>query len=568
MRQSFALSRQASTAGMAVLIAASSFIQARESAPVETLLVNGHIYTANPAAPWAQGLSVSNGRITAVGTTDEILKRKAPGSRVIDLHTKTVIPGIIDGHVHTLFGSFALHGLNLWSLERSILPERTAEFTAALRSYAAAHPTDKIVFVRSVFSTSAPTMPTHELLDRAISDRPVVVHEVGEHALWLNARALALAGITNKPAADADEEKGVVRDANGNPSGVLLEAAMQLAERAVMKTLTREEKLDILSAGVKYLNSFGITSVVNATGDLPEIELYGALRDRHALTVRTRTAFGAVAVPHKLTPQFLSDLNVARTRYHDEWVSANLVKFFADGGSGQIPPLVYETAAYQKLVQELDKRGYQLMTHALRADSVHMILDAYANVEKVNGARDRRLRIEHADLIDDGDISRFGELSVLASMQPSFCCSSESRGSAIEDRWGTLLSSNTKLAFSSDWPCTWPPDPFMAMQETVTRLGWTGASYGAGQGARTITDQVKNPTERISIAQAVTAYTRDAAYASFMDDRVGSLEVGKLADLVVLSQDIFSVPGNQIGRTKAEMTMVGGQIVYGHAPSD
>jgi predicted amidohydrolase YtcJ len=551
---------------MAVLIAASGLLQAGESTPAETLIVHGHIYTANPAAPWAQGMSISNGRITAVGTTDEILKRKSPGSRVIDLHSKTAMPGIIDGHVHTLFGSFALHGLNLWSLEKSVLPDSSAEFIAALRAYAAAHPTDKIVFVRSVFSTSAPTMPTHDLLDRAISDRPVVVHEVGEHALWLNAPALALAGITAKPVADADEEKGVVRDANGNPSGVLLEAAMQLAERAVMKTLTREEKLAILGAGVKYLNGFGITSVVNATGDLSEIELYGALRDRHALTVRTRTAFGAVAVPHKLTPQFLRDLDAARTRYHDDWVSANLVKFFADGGSGPIPPLVYEPAAYQHLVQELDQRGYQLMTHALRADSVHMILDAYANVEHVNGARDRRLRIEHADLIDAGDIPRFAQTSVLASMQPSFCCSSQSRGSVIEDRWNTLLRSNAKLAFSSDWPCTWPPDPFVAMQETVTRLGWTGASYGAGQGARAITDQVKNPTERISIAQAVNAYTRDAAYAAFMDDRVGSLEVGKLADLVVLSQDIFSVAGDQIGRTKAEMTMVGGQIVYGHAP--
>src|ERR1039458_4308242 len=148
-------------------------------------------------------------------------------------------------------------------------------------------------------------------------------------------------------------------------------------------------------AATRHLNSYGITSVVNATGNLAEIKLYAELRDRGALTVRTRTAFGAVSVPHQLTPQFLADLDEARTTYHDEWGSANLVKFFADGFTGLLAPLVYQPDQFRTLVVELDRRGYQLMTHATRFDTVHMVLDAYEEAERTNGPRDRRLRIGH-----------------------------------------------------------------------------------------------------------------------------------------------------------------------------
>jgi len=147
-----------------------------------------------------------------------------------------------------------------------------------------------------------------------------------------------MAGLTDRPVGDADEERGVVRDASGHPTGVLLEAAMQIAARAVLARIPVEEKLSMLQSASRYLNSFGITSVVNASGDLAEIKLYATLRDRGALTVRTRTAFGAVAVQHHLTPQFLADLEEARRRYHDDWVSADLVKFFADGSTGLVPP--------------------------------------------------------------------------------------------------------------------------------------------------------------------------------------------------------------------------------------
>jgi predicted amidohydrolase YtcJ len=542
----------------------------------DTLLIHGHIYTGNAQAPWAAALSIKDARIEAVGSDADILRHRTASTRLIDLHGRTVIPGIVDSHLHLLYGAFALHGLNLSTPESSITPEKPDELAGRLRTYAMAHPRDTVLFARADFSTVPPTTPTHTLLDRAVADRPVVVHNTSEHALWLNAAALSMSGLSDRPLADADEERGVVRDASGHPTGVLLEAAMQPAARAVAARLSVEEQLTMVQAATHYLNGFGITSVVNATGDLPEIRLYAALRDRGALTVRTRTAFGAVAVPHHLTPQLIADLDEARRLYHDDWVSANLVKFFADGSTGLIPPLVYVPEDYAKLVMALDERGFQLMTHALRADSVHMILDTYERLEKAHGPRDRRLRIEHADLIDAQDLPRFAALGVTADMQPSFCCAEDGANfdpaeSIPSDRWHSLEQSGATLAFSSDWPCTWPPDPFVAMQQAVTRQVWKSADTanvaggsldGAAQGGASPTGAIYVPDERITVEDALRAYTQGSAYAAVAEDRVGSLEVGKLADLAVLSQDIFSARPEDIAKTRVTLTMVGGKTVY------
>jgi predicted amidohydrolase YtcJ len=541
----------------------------------DTLLIHGHIYTGNPQAPWATALAITGGRIEAVGADAAVLKRRA-NAKVINLHGQTVIPGIVDSHTHLLYGAFALHGLNLSTPEASITAEQPKLLIERLQAYAAAHPKDPVLFVRADFNTAPPYTPTHALLDQAVPDRPVVVHNTSEHALWLNAAALQMAGITDQPVKDSDEERGIIRDASGNPGGVLLEAAMQLAARAVAVRVPVEDQLTMVQAATHYLNSFGITSVVNATGDLAEIGLYGTLRDRGSLTVRTRTSFGAVAVQHHLWPGFLSDLDQARRLYHDDWVSANLVKFFADGGSGLIPPLVYSARDYEALVMDLDSRGYQIMTHALRADSVHMILDTYERLEKAHGPKDRRLRIEHADLVDAADLPRFAQLSVIADMQPSFCCGDEALNEdpaniVPSDRWHSLQQSGAVLAFSSDWPCTWPPDPFVSMQETATRQIWKsadtaniagGALDGAAQGGARLTGGTYVPEERITVADAVRAYTQGSAFAAFSDKQVGTLETGKLADLAVLSQDIFTVPADTIGTTRVLTTMVGGRIVY------
>jgi predicted amidohydrolase YtcJ len=544
--------------------------------PGDVLYVHGHIYTAAPAAPWAQALSVRGSRIDVVGTDAEVLKLHRAGSRVVDLHGRTVIPGIFDAHLHLEFGSMELHGFNLSTPAESITPDRSEALVARIREYAATHPADRILFGRADFPASPPYSPHHELLDRAVSDRPVVIHGTYEHSLWLNARALALAGITDLPVANPDEERNIVRDASGHPSGVLIESAMELMERAVQATLTSDEQVGMLREGFRELNRRGITSVVNASGDLAELRRYAQMRDRGELTVRIRSAFGSVAVPHRLTPQFLADLEAARRDYHDEWLSANLVKFFADGSTGQIPPLVYEPAKFRAIVAELDRLGFQLMTHATRDDSVHMVLDAYAEAARANGPRDRRLRIEHANVTYAADFPRLAAQSVIVSMQPVFCCSEtgtnyDPKETNPSDRWNTVEMSGAVLALGSDWPCAWPDDPFANIQQAVTRQIWQSGDTagvmnqpldGAAQAGARATNTVYTPQEHITVGQAVDAFTRGAAYAAFRDTEVGTLEPGKLADLVVLSQDIFAVPGNEIGKTRVLLTVVGGRTVY------
>lgn len=546
----------------------------------DTLLVHGHIYTGNRNAPWAQALAITGTRIELIGSDQEILKRKQATTQVIDLHGQTVIPGISDSHTHMWFGAMELHGFNLSTPEASLTPDNADAIVERIKAFAASRPNDKILFGRADFGTVPPAVPTHELLDRAVSDRPVIIHNTSEHALWVNAKALAFAGITDQPVADPAEERNVIRDASGHPSGLLLEAGMELVERAAFAALSRDEKLALLGEASHYLNRFGITSVVNATGSLPEIELYAALRDRGELTVRTRNSFGAVAANHHLTPEFLADLEKARTQYHDDWVSANLVKFFTDGGSGMIPPLTYDPAEYKKLVLELDKRGYQVMTHALRGDSAHMVLDTYEAVEKANGPRDRRFRMEHAEIFPKEDLPRFAKLGILVSTQPSFCCSDvgsnfDPQDKTPTDRWRSLEQSGAVLAFGSDWPCTWPPDPFAGMQQVVLRTVWHSAAAsamvggvfdGAGQGGTVPTLSAYVPEESITVEQAVNAYTSGSAYARFSEDRLGTLEAGKEADLAVLSQDIFSVAPQELAKTHVVMTMVGGKVVFAEKP--
>lgn len=549
----------------------------------DTVLTNGHIFTGDAHQPWAEALAIKGDQIEAVGSNASMRSHRTASTHVVDLHGLTVLPGFVDAHTHMLFGALELHALNLSTPQKSITPAEPALFVDKVRAYAASHPDEKVIIVRADFATTPPMTPPKELLDRAVPDRPVVVHNTSEHALWVNSKVLQIAGLDERPLADPDEERGVVRDASGHPLGVLLEAAMEAVERAVLPLIPREEKLDDIKQAAHYFNSFGVTSIVNATGSLEEIELYGTLRDRGELTVRTRTSFGAVAVPHHLTPQFLADLETARTRFHDDWVAANLVKFFADGGTGPYPPLVYDPAEYRKIVTELDKRGYQIMTHALRPDSVQMVLDTYATLPSVNGKRERRLRIEHADLVYNSDVPRFGSLGVIASMQPSFCCGEgagespdgAAPGASPGDRWHSIEQGGAMLAFGSDWPCTFPPDPLVGIEQAATREAWRdpdlagiigGELDGGAQGGAVKLSTVYTPEEKLTVPEAVAAYTTGSSYAANHDDKVGSLKPGKLADLIVLSKDIFSMPASSISSARVLMTMVGGKIVFGQDP--
>src|SRR5580704_14670742 len=182
----------------------------------DIVLIHGHIYTGNSKAPWADALAITGTRIDAVGSNDEILTRREAKTKVVDLEGRTVIPGISDSHTHMWFGAMALHGFNLTTPEFSITADNAEALVEKIKEYAAAHPQDRILFGRADFGTVPPSVPTHELLDRAVSDRPVIIHNTSEHALWVNAKALGFAVITDEPVANPDEEKFVV----GTPAGI------------------------------------------------------------------------------------------------------------------------------------------------------------------------------------------------------------------------------------------------------------------------------------------------------------------------------------------------------------
>jgi hypothetical protein len=261
-----------------------------------------------------------------------------------------------------------------------------------------------------------------------------------------------------------------------------------------------------------------------------------------------------VGAKHAIKPQFLADLEKARKTYHDDWVSANLVKFFADGAGG--PPL-YDPAEYKALVVELDKRGYQIMTHAIGAGPAHMVVDGYEEIEKTNGARDRRLRVEHAMNVTFPDVARMGKMGVTASMQSAFCCFNDAPN-APSNVWQTMEKSGVNLVFGSDWPCSWPPDPFEGIRQAVQRdVRQLFVNPNTPRGAPTY-----SPKERLTVEQALAAYTRGGAYARFSENQIGTLEPGKEADLAVLSQDIFAAQPAEIGKTRVVMTMVGGKTVF------
>jgi predicted amidohydrolase YtcJ len=191
-----------------------------------TILAHGHIYTGNPKEPWAQAIAFQDEKIVAIGSDSQVLRRWKSGAQVEDLKGRTVIPGIVDSHVHMLYGGYALHGLNLSEPDASITPDKPDVVVIKLREYAAAHPADAVLFARADFGTAPPNAPVARLPDEAVVDRPLIVHNTSEHALWVNSVALKMAGLGDYPVPDAIEEKGIVRDASGHPTGLLLEAGI------------------------------------------------------------------------------------------------------------------------------------------------------------------------------------------------------------------------------------------------------------------------------------------------------------------------------------------------------
>jgi predicted amidohydrolase YtcJ len=416
------------------------------------------------------------------------------------------------------------------------------------------------------------TLPHKKYLDEVFPDRPALLEGYDGHTYWANSKALALAGITSST---PDPPNGsIVRDPKTHEAtGALKEAAHGIVDRVVPKP-SRDENLAALRAGMQWANEHGLTRVHSAGGDFEHLDLYDELHRQRQQTLRFYISY--FLNPPELRTKDLDSIETARKKFHDEWIDTNVVKMMVDGvieshTAAILEPysddpslkgkLFWEPSNYKVAVAELDKRGLQLFTHAIGDYAVRTALDAYENSETRNHTHDRRPRIEHIETIAPSDIPRFGKLGVIASMQPlhsypdtnTLDVWARNIGPDRASRawaWKSIAEAGGRLAFGSDWPVV-TLNPWEGVQTGVTRQTAEGQPEGGFV-----------PAQRLTVAQVVEGYTLGAAFAGRREKTEGSLEVGKLADLIILSQNIFDIDPHKIAATKVVTTIVGGRIVY------
>lgn len=534
-------------------------LAAQESASL--LLINGKIWTVNPQQKEAEAVAINGNRIVAVGTTPQVLKFKQPGTEVIDLDGKRVLPGFNDAHVHFYSGGASLAGPQL---RYSKSPE---EFRDTLAAFAQHTPRGQWITGGNWDheNWTPPRLPTRQLIDDATKNWPVFVNRLDGHMSLANSVALKLAGIDKNT---KDVPGGViVRDANGDPTGILKDAAQALVEK-VIPPPSQEQIRTAIRAAQSYANSQGVTSVQDMSASPDVFRAYQTMLHNHELRVRISGHQPLVSW------QRLADIGLLADFGNDHLHIGGL-KGFADGSLGSTTALFFQPyldspntsgIASAELVnpermweniEHADTAGLQIAIHAIGDKANDTILGMYERLEREHGNRDRRLRIEHAQHLLPSDIPRFARLHVIASMQPYHCIDD---GRWAEKRIGperakttyafrSLLDSGATLAFGSDWDVA-PMNVLMGIYGAVTRRTLDGKHPDGWI-----------PEQKITVEEAVRAYTMGSAYASFEENVKGSIEPGKLADLVVLSDDIFSIDPVKIADTKVWMTIFDGQIV-------
>jgi predicted amidohydrolase YtcJ len=528
----------------------------------DLVLLNGKIWTVNRTQPEVEAMACLGNRIIGVGSNQEIRKWIGPKTRVIDLQGKRAVPGFNDAHVHFFSGGA---GISSVQLRDARTPE---EFRDRIRDYAAQLPKGRWILNGNWDheNWSPARLPTRQMIDDVTPDNPVFINRLDGHMALANSLALKLAGVTRET---ADPPGGtIVRESNGEPAGVLKDAAMNFVSR-VIPNPGGDEIADAIRAAMRYAAENGVTSVQDMSASPDILAAYQKLLNNDELTVRV---YG-----HQPLPEWerLSRAGV-RAGFGSDRLKIGGLKGFADGSLGSTTALFFEPylddpktsglpsdemipeSKMLKKIMDADGAGLQIAVHAIGDKANKAILDMFVDVEKRNGRRDRRLRIEHAQHLRQEEIKRFGSQRVIASMQPYHAIDD---GRWAENRIGpgrakgtyafrSLLDSGAILAFGSDWFVA-PMEPLMGIYAAVTR--------------RTLDGKRPNgwvPEQKITVAEAVEAYTLGSAYASFDEKIKGSIEVGKLADIAVLSDDIFKIKPEEIEKVKVVITIFEGKVIY------
>jgi len=552
----------------------------------DILITNARVLTMDPARPTAEAVALKGNRIVRVGTKDDVAGLKAAHTRVIDAGMKTVMPGIIEGHVHLFGGSVELDMLSVLGLTGFDALAR------AVTEYRRERPNDPVLMATGIAHEALGEPITRQILDRIVSDIPFIVGCFDHHTMWANTKALEAAGIMKGRTLPVGNE--IVLDHNGIATGELLEPAAYMLVQALTPTggrewlgmttgenpvppatqAQRELDMNFFKQGIRHAASLGITSMHNMDGNWYQLELLEALRERGELEARIEIPFhhkNTFEIP-RVEEAAEMRAKYGRSRPGGDMLHSDRVKIFIDGVLETYTALMLEgypdqpenmgaplfTAEdFNEIIRRADRHGLQVSTHAIGDGAVRRTLDAYENAIRVNGKRDSRHRIEHIEMIDPADIPRLKELGVIASLQPIAGVGvpgnpPEPILSRVGQKklpwayaWRTLREAGAVIAFSSDWPVA-PLSPFLGMQAAMTAVPMC----------------VGCPPQAQSLMDTLHAFTAAGAYTEFMEGHKGTLKEGYFADVVVLDADMEATAPEQIVNVRPRATICDGRVTF------
>ena len=512
----------------------------------DLVVKNGKIFTVTNEHPFVQAVAVKDGKILALGTSEEVAIYVGDSTEILDVNGKLVIPGFIDAHCHFSSGGRSLAMLDVGNA--GSIANIQEKIAAKIEELPEGAPVFGFASFPSPGLYKGLGWPTKEILDKVAPHNPVVMRRRGGHAVWVNSLALRKSGITKDSKAPEGGEIG--RDPEtGEPDGILKEAAQSL-----LKIWDRPEPKKDIQRALNHAAELGLTGIHTASS-LREIEIYKDLQKEGKLTIRVYAWLPIGGLDEYI------EKGIKRGQ-GDQWVRVGFLKAFIDGTIGVRSALMFEPFAedpgntglaqygeeeFYALVEKAHANGYQVGVHAIGDKGVHWVLNAIERAQQKHGKKGLRHRVEHNTVTTFEDAKRYGKLGVVASMQPNITGSEIYRRTRLGaerarrvDMWRTLLDNGAMLAWGTDWQVS-PLNPMFNLYQLVTRY---------------------YEEERLTMDEAIKYYTYGSAYASFEEDDKGTLEVGKLADMVVLSQDLFSIDPKEITKTKVLYTILGGKIVY------
>jgi predicted amidohydrolase YtcJ len=528
----------------------------------DLIITNAKVWTVDKDRPAAQAVAVLGDRIVAVGANAEVETWRGPGTKVMDAGGKLLLPGFNDAHVHWVSGGSQLDAVQLTD---AASPE---EFRRRIGERAKKTARGEWIVGGDWDETKwdPPQLPGKELIDGLTPDTPVFVYRYDGHLGLANSVALRLAGVT---ARTPDPPGGViVRDAKGNPTGILKDAAMDPVYR-VMPALSHEQRVRVVKRALAHAASLGVTSAQDMNPDYADIAVYAELLQRGELTTRLYVApyitgfddQARLGIRHAFGGPFLR--MGAVKAYSDGSLGSSTAYFFQPyigqpNNRGLLSDEMHPVSLMRERMLKADAAGLQICTHAIGDQGISIILDLYTDVERAHGDADRRFRIEHAQHVAAKDFDRFARLHVIASVQPYHAIDD---GRFAEGRIGhdrssrtyafrTFLDHGVRLAFGTDWDVA-PLNPLFGVYAAVTRATLDGKNPKGWF-----------PEQKLTVAEAVEAYTMGSAYAEFQEKEKGSITAGKLADMVLLSDDIFAIAPEKIREVKVEKTILGGRLIW------